>query len=81
MTDTMKLIPAEGRVVPQEDGTPWPSKDGKPLAHEVPVTRYIRRRLADRDLIKAGASAAPAAHNAAEPAVTDNADTSTRRKK
>lgn len=48
MADTMFLKQAEGRTVPQEDGKPWP-EDGMDVA----VTRYIRRRLRDGDLIKA----------------------------
>jgi len=42
------LIQAEGRTVPQEDGTPWPI-DGM----EDPETLYSRRRIADGDLIAA----------------------------
>lgn len=42
-----KLKCAEGRNVPMEDGRDWP-KDGA----TVPVTHYIRRRIADGDLVE-----------------------------
>lgn len=42
-----KLKCAEGRNVPMEDGRDWP-EDGV----TVPVTHYIRRRIADGDLIE-----------------------------
>lgn len=45
MTSRTKLYQAEGRTVPQEDGTPWPA-EGLAVEH----SRYIRRRLADGDL-------------------------------
>ena len=38
---------AEGRNVPMEDGRDWP-KGGA----TVPVTHYIRRRIADGDLVE-----------------------------
>lgn len=40
------LIAAEGRIVKQADGAPWP-EDGL----EDPGTLFTRRRLADGDLI------------------------------
>jgi hypothetical protein len=45
------LAPAEGRKVPQEDGTPWPVE-----GMEDPETHYTRRRIADGDLIAVSAS-------------------------
>lgn len=53
------LKPAEGRTVDQEDGSPWPV-DGM----EAPNTLFVRRRIADGDLIEA---AAPAEVEPAEP--------------
>lgn len=46
------LKPAPGREVPMEDGRPWP-EDGA----TVEVSRYVRRRIADGDLIEAGSVA------------------------
>lgn len=43
-----KLKLAEGSAVPMEDGSAWPV-EGK----TVEVTLYIRRRLADGDLVEA----------------------------
>jgi len=80
---TMKLIPAKGRIVPQENGMPWPVINGKPAVMELQLTRYLRRRLADGDLVNADSAPrpqTPVAQALAEPAVTD-ADASTRRKK
>ena len=42
-----KLKCAEGRNVPMEDGRDWP--EGGII---VPVTHYIRRRIADGDLVE-----------------------------
>ncbi|MBB3963486.1 DUF2635 domain-containing protein [Rhizobium metallidurans] len=42
------LKPAEGRTVDQPDGTPWP-----PEGMEAPDTLFVRRRIADGDLIEA----------------------------
>jgi len=50
MNKKTKLSPVKGRLVPLEDGTPWPSKDGDPIDHEVVMTRYYRRRIRDGDL-------------------------------
>ncbi|MDD9910186.1 MAG: DUF2635 domain-containing protein [Ahrensia sp.] len=57
-----KLKSVEGRVVPFEDGRPWPTKDRKdgkfePQTVEVPFTRYYRRRVADGDLVDVKAQA------------------------
>lgn len=54
-----KLKPADGRTVPMEDGRAWPEGGAT-----VPVTLYIRRRIADGDLVEVGAKS---------PAVTSNA--------
>lgn len=43
----IKLQLAEGRNVPLEDGRPWPTEGAT-----VTVTHYIRRRLADGDLVQ-----------------------------
>lgn len=43
----MNLQLAEGRNVPLEDGRPWPVEGATST-----VTHYIRRRLADGDLIE-----------------------------
>lgn len=49
-----KFIPAEGRTVPLEDGTPWPLDDkGRPVPLAPPPSRYMRRRIKDRDLVPA----------------------------
>lgn len=50
-----KLKLAPGRTVPMEDGRDWPEGGAT-----VPVTLYIRRRIADGDLVEVG-SKAPAA--------------------
>lgn len=47
-TRTIYAKPADGRTVPLEDGGAWPA-EGK----DVPLTRYVRRRLADGDLVEA----------------------------
>ena len=52
---TKRLMPAPGRTVPQEDGSPWPA-DGLPVTS----SRYIRRRLADGDLIEVASKRAAA---------------------
>jgi hypothetical protein len=52
------LKPAQGRTVDQEDGTPWPA-DGM----DAPNTLFVRRRIADGDLIEAQ----PAAIEPVEP--------------
>lgn len=63
------VIPAEGRIVPQEDGRDWPSVDGRPVALDVEATMYIRRRLADGDLVRSPVdSLAPADMPAETPA-------------
>ena len=48
MASKQFLKQAEGRTVPTEDGKLWP-EDGM----DVTVTRYVRRRLRDGDLVKA----------------------------
>jgi hypothetical protein len=53
------LKPAEGRTVDQEDGSPWPV-DGM----EAPNTLFVRRRIADGDLIE---TEAPAEAEPVEP--------------
>ncbi len=59
-----KLKLAEGRSVPMEDGKVWP-----PEGATVEVTLYIRRRLADGDLVECEPAAPlPAADEPAEPA-------------
>lgn len=50
-----KLKLAPGRTVPMEDGREWPEGGAT-----VPVTLYIRRRIADGDLVEVGVKA-PAA--------------------
>lgn len=45
---TKYLRPADGRRVPMPDGRPWPAEGA-----EVEVDTYVRRRLADGDLVKA----------------------------
>lgn len=50
-----KLKLAPGRTVPMEDGRDWPEGGAT-----VPVTLYIRRRIADGDLVEVGVKA-PAA--------------------
>ena len=47
MIDLIKVQAAPGRDILMEDGRSWPSGDV-----EVENTTYIRRRLADGDLIK-----------------------------
>jgi len=58
MSDKTKLYPVKGRLVMQENGQPWPEKEGKPIDHEVVMTRYYRRRVADGDLRNKEAEAA-----------------------
>lgn len=48
------LAPVKGRLVPQEDGTPWPT-----AGMEDPETLYTRRRVADGDLVKVPAPKKP----------------------
>ncbi|QRF50005.1 DUF2635 domain-containing protein [Rhizobium rosettiformans] len=48
------LAPAKDRLVPQEDGTPWPTE-----GMEDPDTLYTRRRVADGDLVKVSAPKKP----------------------
>jgi hypothetical protein len=48
MSKATILIQAQGRSVPQEDGSPWPDA-GLPD----PGTLYVRRRIKDGDLIPA----------------------------
>lgn len=45
---TQYLKQADGRTVPQENGKPWPE-----AGMDTPITRYVRRRLASGDLVKA----------------------------
>lgn len=44
--DDVFAKPAPGRTVPLPDGTPWPS-EGARVARD----RYVRRRIADGDLV------------------------------
>ena len=61
-----KLKLAEGRNVPMEDGRDWPEG-----GITVPVTHYIRRRIADGDLVEVETTApTPPSVPAPEP-VTD----------
>lgn len=46
--ETAYLKPADGRRVPLPDGTPWP-----PGGARVEIDRYVRRRIADGDLVPA----------------------------
>jgi hypothetical protein len=48
------LKPGEDRTVFQEDGTPWPA-DGM----EAPDTTFVRRRIADKDLVPATPKSEP----------------------
>lgn len=48
------LKPGEDRTVLQEDGTPWPA-DGM----DAPNTAFVRRRMADNDLVPATLKTAP----------------------
>ena len=45
---TKFLKPADGRRVPMPDGRPWPAEGA-----EVELDTYVRRRLADGDLVQA----------------------------
>lgn len=59
------LMLAEGRTVPMEDGKDWPAEGAT-----VEVTLYIRRRLADGDLVECAPAAPPVVEETAEPAQT-----------
>lgn len=48
MTDRKFLRPTDGLALPLPDGRPWPT-DGE----WVDVDQYVRRRLADGDLVPA----------------------------
>ena len=61
-----KLKLAEGRNVPMEDGRDWP-KGGI----TVPVTHYIRRRIADGDLVEVEPPTATTPSVPAPETVTD----------
>lgn len=63
-----RLMLAEGRSVPMEDGSAWPA-EGAP----VEVTLYIRRRIRDGDLVDAPESIAADAPAIAsdEPEILD----------
>ncbi len=60
-----KLKLAPGRTVPMEDGREWP--EGGAM---VPVTLYIRRRIADGDLVEAGVSSPTIPKTPVLPAAT-----------
>ncbi|MDG9793734.1 DUF2635 domain-containing protein [Brucella anthropi] len=60
-----KLKLAPGRTVPMEDGRDWPEGGAT-----VPVTLYIRRRIADGDLVEAGATSAGGVKAPAAPVPT-----------
>lgn len=58
------LMLTDGRSVPMEDGKDWPAEGAT-----VEVTPYIRRRLADGDLVECETAVAPAVETpAGEPA-------------
>lgn len=66
-----KFIPAAGRTVPLEDGTPWPlDAKGRLVPLAPPPSRYMRRRIKDRDLVPAGKATPP------EPSEPEPAETS-----
>ncbi|WP_084174696.1 DUF2635 domain-containing protein [Afifella pfennigii] len=66
MPEEKKLVPARGRSVPMEDGTPWPTDGkGRPAPRAVPSTSYYRRRLRDGDLVDPKAKATPASEQPA----------------
>ncbi|MGO4558323.1 DUF2635 domain-containing protein [Mesorhizobium sp. 2RAF21] len=70
-----KLKLAEGRSVPMEDGSVWPA-DGA----TVEVTLYIRRRLADGDLVAADDEIAePKGSKPVDPPTPEDPDTSGRK--
>jgi hypothetical protein len=50
---TRLLVPAQGRTVPLETGAPWPTEAGAPIPYDPGDSRYVRRRLADGDLVVA----------------------------
>lgn len=60
--NTIFAKPAEGRIVPLEDGADWPA-DGK----DVPLNRYYRRRLADGDIVETRRPAKPKPEPAKKP--------------
>lgn len=74
MTARVTVIPAAGRVVPQEDGRDWPSIDGRPVALDVEATQYIRRRLADGDLVRPPIDSLAPVDEPAETPVDEPAD-------
>lgn len=79
------LVPAEGRTVPLEDGTPWPTdKKGRPVPLAPAPSRYIRRRVKDGDLVEPKTDEAEPAQPDPEPAsdeTTKKAGSTRRREK
>lgn len=88
------LEPAEGRVVPLEDGSAWPTQNKNvkgedvevPKAIEVVMSRYFRRRLRDGDVVDINAKAETSKEEEAETKnddleKTSKASTSTNTKK
>lgn len=65
MSDRKFFKPAAGIVLPLADGRPWPS-DGE----WVEVDQYVRRRLADSDLVAAKPPAVAAPSDAETKAET-----------
>ncbi len=53
MTEPPKVFarPAHGLAVPMADGSPWPAEGA-----EVALDQYVRRRIADGDLVEVQAS-------------------------
>ena len=54
MSETVFVVPGKGRRVPLEDGMGHFPAEGR----ETALTRYVRRRLADGDLVKSKPPAA-----------------------
>ncbi|MGN6777573.1 DUF2635 domain-containing protein [Rhizobium sp.] len=65
------LKQAEGRTVPQQDGTAWPA-DGM----DAEDTLYVRRRIADGDLVEVPAPSVPIEPPAGDPPSNDPPATS-----
>lgn len=68
MTEQKYLRPREGISLPLADGRPWPA-DGT----LVDVDQYVRRRIADGDLVAATPPAEPVTSAAADEAVAEPA--------
>ncbi len=63
---TKFLKPADGRTVPQPDGRPWPAE-----GMDADDTLYVRRRLADGDLVAATVLAVPSEPPVGDPPAND----------